>query len=112
MSTDYDIRKLPKSQRPNPKRPQLWMGYCCEEAHSYDDQFRIIYPDGTVAWRLAGRLAGLSQTERPWRRSGSKFASEPKHCWHKIDMTQKNAVVAMRAYDKKQGRKTIFLGNI
>ncbi len=36
-----------KKQKPDPKRPQLWMGYPTKDSKAID-RIRILYPDGTA----------------------------------------------------------------
>jgi len=88
-------------EKPDPKRPQLWMGYW-ENTHDHpDDRFRILYPSGKTEWAY---VLGL--------KSGDCWGAVP--CWNRRWRMRsfKDRVHLMKKYDKSCGRKTMFLGNI
>lgn len=88
-------------EKPDPKRPQLWMGYDEYWQGEARERFRILYPDGKSEWITHYDLG-----------SGCNWNDHP--CWHypwKIK-SFKTRVRRMKEYDKACGRKTMFLGNL
>jgi len=85
-------------EKPDPKRPQLWMG---DGGVFRVERFRILYPDGKTEW--IGRYC-LAE--------GYKWRDAP--CWQgfKIIKSFKKRVRLMKEYDRGWGRKTMFLGNL
>lgn len=88
-------------EKPNPKRPQLWMGYYEDWPNYGNERFRILYPDGKTEWIDQRSLLG-----------GYGWYNYP--CWLVLLEIKsfKTRVRLMKEYDKDCGRKTMFLGNI
>lgn len=89
-------------EKPDPKRPQLWMGYYDKAPDDPWERFRILYTDGKTEWITVG----LFEDGDDWERLP---------CWHRcqpIMKSFKKRVRLMKKYDEQHGRKTMFLGNL
>ena len=65
-------------------------------------RIRIVYPQGGSDWMSSQGIL-FNEPARPRKKCC---------CWDKLRMNFKKRIAAMHAYDRKEGRKTMFLGNI
>lgn len=93
-----------KDSKPHTRTPQVWGGYCIITGEL--ERIRMLYPDGQSDWTASIRwLFDADVINTP--------------CWQYEDGLEvtymksfKKRIALMKAYDKRQGRKTIFLGNV
>lgn len=105
------MKKKPETERPNPRRPQLWMG---TESPSGCERLRVLYPNGETGWAPSLLIATRYDrgTSAYWDKA-NPWLSPFKPCWQpKKRMSFRERVKLMRAYDKKRGAETIFLMNM
>ena len=92
-----------KREKPNPKKDQLWMGY---DDFGYE-VFRVLYANGTSDWDYVE--PNVFYFMEAWHAKESRM----NPCWQpKKRMPMEERIRLMKAYDKEEGRKTLFLGNI
>jgi hypothetical protein len=104
------MKKKPLTERPNPKRPQLWMG---TDYLQIVERFRILYPDGRTGWHLSGSIACCDEwgDSKDWDKEKDGEPSTP--CWQpRKRMPLRERIKLMRKYDKERGAETIFLMNM
>lgn len=94
--------KYPDPKRLDYSRPMLFEGFS-GRGRDLHQRYRVLYPCHAPEWVTAFGLS-LSDSARDlyiWSRGP---------CWWKPGMTPRQQVAAMKAYDKREGRTTIFLG--
>lgn len=96
------------------KRPRAYIRVNGKEKIEYlsDFRLRIIYPDGRAEWSDGHyfRYATISGffPEYPCWHKNYNTSEELVH--NKSKMTAEQAIKAMKAYDKRLGYKTLFIG--
>lgn len=90
-------------------KPRAYIRVNGEEKIEYNIDFRlrIIYPDGKAEWSNGYYLHGFFLEYPCWHKN---YDTSEEHVRNKSKMTAEQAVKAMKAYDKRLGYKTLFIG--
>lgn len=93
--------KQPVYKGPKKNHSSIWLG---EDDNKFnpDSRFRIVTSVGKWSW--------YSQQEVDDIFEGKEFPGRP--CWLDLDVSQKENIKRMKAYDERIGLETIFLGYV